>query len=453
MQRKQHDLKKSIENIVLTVFPERTTKEYSVVNSGDFQIAKPVDYHDQKDVWYASSSVFNVVNVLDQPMYCSDPSFHNPNLQAFLVSLAVASGNLYRLILVDPQPVMKFGLDGKGVGWRLSQAIDGFISWYTATNNYDENNTILNCHFSPDSPHLISDNGEKIVVKNLMSIFVVSFFLNDIDFAPANFGFTRTDNVLTAVKIDPECCFNSQFLDDKDTVCHKFDSLLLGENHSAGFWESLSDNFGDQANELLDFLQLPSLHEEKINSLKIIAEMPIDDLVTILERDIQANNDNLIDLKRQIIAAMRLRHDCFKSAYQKIRGQPQKKIALKELLDSAQIEDAQLQDGSDTKDGDVNANIGEALALALANITGRKRAAEQILEKNAKKQKTVINSISSLNKPVQPVVVSSNNHSSFHNSYVSGLFKSGAILLDPSLLESSLKKNKMPNQWNSWDDI
>ncbi|WP_298623585.1 hypothetical protein [uncultured Legionella sp.] len=271
--------------------------------------------NDEKDIWHANNGSLSLENVIT-----SD----DKSTQHFKISLAVAAGNMYLLLLGEPQPKMSLGVDNKGNYWQLSKHVDLFKEWADCVEDDGNQLRIYGKSIISGSTHVKEQHATLPIVK-LTEILIASLFLNDVDLNPGNFGLTCTHNQLTAVKIDPECSFYHYFTDDEVTVNSirkKLMYYLVGEHHSKGLWESISDNSGNFKDELLYLLHSEEAHKEKMDFLSRFTSMDVNGITSIVMDQVVANTDDLISLKLQLIEKIKQRFDLFKSAYEHIKDVP-----------------------------------------------------------------------------------------------------------------------------------
>ncbi len=153
--------------------------------------------------WYCSTSikVLKNRNNNDIPQMEAIASFKD---KKFWVESAVAGGRCYRLLLGKLQPKMKVcqgeaecRFTENNRTYRLSKEVINFRDWSSLSYR-----------------HSILNNQKPII--GLTAIFLISYFLGDIDMESVNYGLVEFTNFWQAVKIDPECCFSHPFYNNKD---------------------------------------------------------------------------------------------------------------------------------------------------------------------------------------------------------------------------------------------
>lgn len=275
--------------------------------------------NDPNDIWYASNSAKVdlrwISNVIDYDHYSNDQ-------HAFLISLSIAAGNIYRLLLGTSQPIMKIARDKASSNtpaecWRLSKKVDRFIDWdacmksneivseMSGDEGEDEKQIIMTLyHYPLDSEKCtLVINNKDIPIKKLIALFVSGLFLGDTDFNAGNFGFVIGDSQLTAIKLDPELSFSSQFgttsTEDifyQERLFHKYaDDLVL--------------DYEETKEALYDFFTNPIAEKEKIEMVNIIASTNLKDITEILTSII--DTDKTAKLKGDLIKQMHTRHAMF----------------------------------------------------------------------------------------------------------------------------------------------
>jgi hypothetical protein len=291
--------------------------KYDLKKSTGTTIAMNVD--DDKDIWHASSSSLALENFLKND---------NKSTQLFTISLAVAAGNIYHLILGDPQPIMAVGVDNNGNYWQLSKHVDHFVDWYKCVKDYGHQLLICQLPLISGSSHVIDQHRTMPIVK-LTEMLIASLFLNDVDLNPGNFGLTRRNNELVAVKIDPECSFYTFFSDEKvsvNSIKQKLTYYLLEDHHSSELWENLSDNADNFKNDLLYILHSELAHKEKMAFLSKFVSMDVSKITSILKEQVVANTTDLEILKSSLIEKLTQRFAYFKTAFEDIKETPFKSI-------------------------------------------------------------------------------------------------------------------------------
>lgn len=287
--------------------------KYHLKKSTGTTIAVNVD--DDKDIWHASSSSLTLENFLKND---------NESTQLFTISLAVAAGNMYHLILGDPQPIMTMGVDDQGNYWQLSKHVDHFIDWGDCVEDDGHKLLIYQLPLISGSNHVI-DQQSTIPIVKLTEILIASLFLNDVDLNPGNFGLTRRNNELIAVKIDPECSFYTYFSSEEvsaRSIKQKLTYYLLEDHHSRELWNNLSDNADNFKNDLLYILHSEFAHKEKIAFLSKFVSMDVNKITSVLKEQVVANTTELKMLKSVLIEKITQRFAYFKAAFEDIKDTP-----------------------------------------------------------------------------------------------------------------------------------
>ncbi|MCL9682969.1 hypothetical protein [Legionella maioricensis] len=150
--------------------------------------------HDDARKWHCSNSHggLMLLNAHHRKLLEETAPFDD---KQFWIESAVVGGRIYRLILGAPQPNM-YAVEGDptSMNYRLSKDIPNFFEW----------TRVLQKNMLHRRP-----------IIGLTAIHLVASFLADIDMNDENFGVSKTDKALHAVKIDPECCFSYPFYTEK----------------------------------------------------------------------------------------------------------------------------------------------------------------------------------------------------------------------------------------------
>ena len=278
-----------------------------------------INRDDAKDIWHASDASDALDHVLHY--YEKPEADKDKKTQAFIISLAVAAGNIYHLLLGDPQPIMAIGVDSLGTHWRLSKNVEQFKDWSRCVEDKKEGLFIYGSSLISGS-HYVKEQTRTLAITKLTDILMASLFLNDVDLNPSNFGLTRQGNQLIAVKIDPEFSFYKSFdTDTLQTVKDKLTYYLIDDFHSPELWENLSDNAGQFGYCLLQLVHSEVAHKEKMAFLEKLTTMT-NSITHILIDQIIANTPYLNALKNNLIEATQKRIEYFKTAYESIKNKP-----------------------------------------------------------------------------------------------------------------------------------
>ncbi|OJW09507.1 MAG: hypothetical protein BGO44_04305 [Legionella sp. 39-23] len=271
------------------------------------------------DIWYCSDSVCNLIG--GGVLGLMDISYADlPKDQQFNIELAVAAGNIYHMLLGEPQPKFYSGIDENGVYYRLSKKVPEFTTW---GNCIKESEAINTTHEIEDSDGDDSEDttkqytvlgnklvtgtntfelgGQKGEIKRIVSTAIVSFFLNDIDTNPGNFGLVKYGNDYYMIKLDPECCFNHWFFSqDATSIVMAFNDIA--RNHSRDFLDNFTDNFCieeiDECNwdVVNGFMSTEAANLEKFAIIYKIINTPLEEYELILRSCIDKKYNDKIEI-------------------------------------------------------------------------------------------------------------------------------------------------------------
>ncbi len=151
--------------------------------------------------WFCSSRIKGLKLVNED--YVSDMEKIAPFCyKQFWIESAVAGGRCSRLLLGTMQPEMHacVGKTFSEVGggsrvYRLSKEIRDFYTWEDV---YRHGNQLL--------------AGKPVI--GLTAVFLVNYFLANLDMNPENYGLVKLDGYWQAASIDPEACFSHHFYTD-----------------------------------------------------------------------------------------------------------------------------------------------------------------------------------------------------------------------------------------------
>ncbi|CEG55996.1 hypothetical protein [Legionella fallonii] len=243
------------------------------------EIIKPGNKVAQVKYWHSSNSNNGLI-YLHQPnsaVFENVPSFAD---KKFWIESAVAGGRMYRLLLGKPQPKMHASFNGEEF-YRVSKNIPNFTMWEFFERKYT--NKKLQTGFIKGKP-----------IVGLTSIFLIANFLADIDNNSENFGLAELDDVLHAVKIDPECCFSTPF------YYNNYNRVLQGI-------KNLKSNVPHQLfNE-----------QELFETLEILISTPLEDFKTIIDNTFSAE---YAKEKNIYLNQLQIRQGIFKQAALSLEG-------------------------------------------------------------------------------------------------------------------------------------
>lgn len=314
----------------------------------------PITATTSSATWYCSDSVYNLIGggVLSL-QDISHPDL--PKNQQFNIELAVAAGNIYHMLLGEPQPKFYSGFDKNGVYYRLSKKVPEFTVWGDCIKEIEEINKPpvteeqdggeeINQLQDPEEQDESEDTnatqytvlGNKLIkgtntfelgdqkgkINRIVSAAIVSFFLADIDTNPGNFGLVNDINNYYMIKLDPECCLNYLFFSQGAT------NILMGLNdivrhHSQDFFQNFTDNFStDEVDDcdwdvVIGFMNTESANLEKFEIIYKIINTPLEDYETILRSCIDKKYNDQIEI---ILLGFKNRIELFSQCANQLEG-------------------------------------------------------------------------------------------------------------------------------------
>ncbi|MCW8398833.1 hypothetical protein OQJ26_08520 [Legionella sp. PATHC038] len=178
-------------------------------NAVDLVIDSREQDHQDPVIWYCSSRLKSLkqLNMDWASTMAAVALFDN---KEFWMESAVAAGRCTRLLLGEMQPEMHVckgetisEVTGMSRIYRLSKEIPGFRTW----NSFWQNSRI----FPLKKP-----------IVGLTAVFLINYFLANIDMNNDNYGVVELEDYWQAVSIDPECCFSYEFYTEQKSKIHSY---------------------------------------------------------------------------------------------------------------------------------------------------------------------------------------------------------------------------------------